>query len=477
MHVFDRFGSSPFSVNEIRTPDEIAESSIWSRLKETALFQFHSAISRVKFSPVPPYSVVILSGLSGPWIDGRTRQHRFSFAKSKSPFSAVAFRQDGVLIALGREDGAVDTYPTQSHQTLHRRWKLNSGIVFSLAFSPFANEIIAGCRNGRIQIIDISSRGNVSSFEGHSDAVMCVESLESGNLWISGSTDGTVKLWNFGDRSEISEVKCQNPVTHIVVRRNRVFAATGESVVVIDIGQKLSVVCDFSAHTRPIVGLCVVRLNLVTASADRTIKVFDPTSFGLLHTLKLHSDVAAFDARPDGSGIAIALSEGIVQMRFMSTEIERDAKIGETLPMPANFRVFKREPPKREAPWNRALRKFNVADALDRVLENGDNAEIVGLIDELDRVGKLHAAIAGRDSHSLMPLLRFLIANAVNSMWSHIVLKAVITVEKIYRDVIVDDPTIGELFEEMVRVISVELETQQRASKIVGRIEILLSMT
>jgi hypothetical protein len=41
-------------------------------------------------------------------------------------------------------------------------------------------------------------------------------------------------------------------------------------------------------------------------------------------------------------------------------------------PMPANFRVFKREPPKREVAWNRALRKFNVVDALDLVLDTGD---------------------------------------------------------------------------------------------------------
>jgi U3 small nucleolar RNA-associated protein 15 len=475
MRVFDRFGSSPFSVNEIRTPDEIAESLVWSRLKETTLLQFNSAISRIKFSPIPPYSIVALSGLSGPWIDGKTRQHRFSFAKSKSPFSAVAFRKDGILIALGREDGAVDTYPTYDHQTLHRRWKLDAGSVFGLAFSPFENQIIAGCRNGMIKIINIASRSDIASMEAHRDAVMSVHPLESGNLWASGSTDGTVKIWNLGEQAMLSEIQCGNPVSNVIVRGNRLFAAAGQMIVVIDVGQSSSVVTEFTAHTRPIVGLCVVRSNLVTASADRTIKVFDPTSFALLHTLKVHTDVAAFDARPDASAIAIALAEGVVQLKFAPVEAENEAKEQAMLPMPANFRVFKRDPPKREASWNRALRKFNVGDALDLVIETDDAAEIVGMIDELDRLGKLNPALAGRDPRSLVPIIRFLIANATNPVWSHVVLKAVIAVEKIYRAVIVDDPTVGELFEDLVRVIGLELETQKRACRLIGQIDVLLS--
>jgi hypothetical protein len=282
-------------------------------------------------------------------------------------------------------------------------------------------------------------------------------------------------VWNLGERALLSEVACGNPVTNLVVRGNRLFAAAGESVVVIDVGATLSVVSEFAAHTRPIVGVALVRSNLVTASADRTIKVFDPTSFACLHTQRVHTDIAAFDARPDASAIAIGLAEGVVQLKFAPAETEETAKVEPMLPMPANFRVFKREPPKREASWNRALRKFNVVDALDLVLQTGDAPEVVGMIDELDRLGKLHAAITGRDPQSLVPLLSFLAANAANPIWSHVVLKAVIAVEKIYRAVIVDDPTVGKLFENLVKVIDTELETQTRASRLIGQIDLLLT--
>jgi hypothetical protein len=141
---------------------------------------------------------------------------------------------------------------------------------------------------------------------------------------------------------------------------------------------------------------------------------------------------------------------------------------------PASFQVFQREPVKTETSWNRALKKFNVVEALDLVLKSKNAAEIVGMIDELDRLGKLDAALSGRDSQNLANLLEFLTVNVVDPVWSHVILKAVVAVEKIYRVVIVDDPVVGGVFEELVRVINEELETQAKAARLVGQIDVLL---
>jgi hypothetical protein len=103
----------------------------------------------------------------------------------------------------------------------------------------------------------------------------------------------------------------------------------------------------------------------------------------------------AFDARTDASAIAVALAGGVVQLKFAPAESESARKDNEMSRMPANFRVFKREPPKREVAWNRAFRRFGVVDPLDLVLDTGDAPEIVGMIDELDRIGKLHATVTG----------------------------------------------------------------------------------
>ncbi|KAH0791659.1 U3 small nucleolar RNA-associated protein 15 [Histomonas meleagridis] len=475
MKVFQKYGAVPFSVGEIRTKTEIEESTVWQKLKENEIFQFNSAINQIKFSPVAPYSIVALSGLSGPWIDGRTHQHKFSFAKTKTPFTSVAFRKDGILIALGREDGTVDIYPTEDHQTLLKRFKLNSGVVFSLSFSPFANEIIAGTGNGQVHIIDISQRKEIEVIQAHNDAVSGVVPLESGNIWVTSSHDGAIKIWDFSKKECLSEIVDPNyPITHITLCGNRAFASSGECVIVVDIKAKATLVSKFVAHTRPIVGMTIVRSNLVTASGDRTIKVFDPSSFSLLFQMKLHSDITAFDAKSDASAVAIGLSGGVVQLKFAKDEEIVEEKNPE-LSMPANFRVLNQYEPRNDAPYNRELKRFNEEVALDSVLEIGDTSIIIGMLDELDRLGRLDQAISNRDPGRLMPLLKFLTENVTNPAWSQIILKTVASVEKIYRLVISDNPRVGSLFDKLVNTIRNELEVQKRASRLVGKIDVLLS--
>lgn len=482
LKVFGKYGAIPFEVGDSRTKEEIEESAIWQNITENEIFQLNSAIPKLLFSPIEPHSLIALSGLSGAWIDGKTHRHLYSFAKAKTPFTTCSFKKDGVLIGLGREDGTVDLYPTSNHQTLLRRYKLNSGIIFSISFSPFANQIVVGCGNGTIFVIEISSRTEMRSIKVHDDSVSEVLPLDSGNLWITSSHDKFIRVWNLNSDEKLSEIEANGSITHMVLKGNRAFASYGNSILVVDIKSELVAVADIQAHTRPIVGLTIVRSNLVTASADRTIKIFDPSSFTLLHTIKLSNDITAFDALPDASAIAIALTGGIVQLKYIDPEkkqIENEAD--PSLEMPLNFRVFGSQSTTDEhhnqikKKWNVELRKFNVSQALDLVLKEKDPPLIVGMIDELDRLGYLNQAIADRNNETLKPLLQFLVENAINPIWSHVVLKAVISVETIYRPVIVDDPQIGKMFDQLINLIREELKVQLRASKLVGKIDLILN--
>lgn len=486
--VFNKYGAVPFAVGDIRTKDEIEESAIWQQLTENEILKLNSTISQIRFSPVEPHSVLALSGLSGAWIDGKTHRHVYSFAKAKTPFTAAAFRKDGILVALGREDGAVDVYPVSNHQTLLRRYKLNSGVIFGVSFSPFANELVVGSGNGSLFIIQIASRTEFKSFQAHDDAISDVLPLESGNIWVSSSHDCKIKIWDFNTQETLSQVETSHPVTHMVVKGNRAFASCGESVVVVDLKSNASIISSFTPHTRPIVGISIARSNIVTASADRTIKVFDSSTFALLHTIKLHSNITSFDVMPDASSIAIALAEGILQLKYKvippkpDNNLMNSEEIGNIM-MPANFRVFSQYPSQtnteniqyKNKKWNIELKKFNFKDALDLVLKEDDPPLIVGMIDELDRLGYLDQAISGRTKDTLKPILNFLVNNAVNPIWSHVVLKAVISVETIYRSVILDDPEIGDIFDRLTRVIRDELQVQLRVSRLVGKIDVILN--
>ena len=476
MEVFNQFGAVPFIVGETRSKEEIEESLIWQRLTETKIFQFTSAISRVQFSPIEPHSIVILSGLNGPWIDGKQKYQKFAFAKTKTPFSAVSFRKDGVLIALGREDGIVDVYPTHDHQTLLRRFKLNCGTIFSLTFSPFSNSIVVGCGNGTIHILDISRVHQPIVIKAHKDAVSSIIPLESGNIWVSGSHDNLISLWDFNTQNLISQIEAPSSISKMVSKGNRIFASIGESIFVVDILSKITKVGIFTFHTRPIVGLSIVRSTLVTASADKSIKIIDPSSFLVLHSLKMHNDITAFDCKHDASSFVVALTGGIVQIKYLiNNENDNNKDIDSNLPtMPSNFRLFQRTKSNKKERWNQRLRKFEFAEALDLTLKENDPSIIIGMIDELDRLGGLEVSLSGRDPNGIIPILKFFVNNISNPLWSHVILKAILCFVRIYRQVINDVPAVSKIFDELSEKIKTELNLQMRASELIGKIDLLI---
>lgn len=473
MKVFNNVGAVPFVVGETRSKEEIEESAVWQKLTETKIIQFNASINRIKFSPLDPNPLVVLSGLTGPWINGKSYTQDFAFAKAKAQFSAVAFRNDGVLIALGREDGTVDIYPTKDHQTLLRRFKLHSGIIHDLAFSPFSNTVVAACGDGTIQIMDVSGANDVVVIKAHNDAVSSIIPMESGNIWVSGSHDKTVGIWDLNKQEKIGSIETENPVSNLVAKGRRVFAASSENVVAIDILAKITKVGTFTLHNRPIVGLTIVRSNLVTASSDRQIKIIDPASFTVLYTIKMHSDIVIFAALPDATKFACALSGGVLQIRHLPEKSQNKTERPQ-VQMPANFRVFRPPQNQRKEKWNQCLIRFEFAEALDYALKESDPAIGIGMIDELDRLGGLDAAIAGRDAMGVQPLLKFLIANVSNPTWSSVVLKAVIVFERIYRRVIGDVPAVGKMFDELSSKIGEELKEQRRAAMLIGKIDLLL---
>ena len=90
----------------------------------------------------------------------------------------------------------------------------------------------------------------------------------------------------------------------------------------------------------------------------------------------MHADIAAFDALPNTSQLAVALTGGAVQLRYLppTKQVRKERPVA---PKPGNFRVFKPQKPGKRERWNQRLTKFEYGEALDLT---------VGMIDELDRI-------------------------------------------------------------------------------------------
>ncbi|HKX27544.1 MAG TPA: caspase family protein [Blastocatellia bacterium] len=71
----------------------------------------------------------------------------------------------------------------------------NSGVVYSLAFSPDGKMLASGSGDKTIRLWEMSTGRLIRSFAGHGDVIRCVAFSPDGKTLASGSADSTIKLW------------------------------------------------------------------------------------------------------------------------------------------------------------------------------------------------------------------------------------------------------------------------------------------
>jgi WD40 repeat protein len=169
--------------------------------------------------------------------------------------SALAFRPDGKLLALGTfkevrlvepETGkAVATLPGEAED------------VRAVAFSPDGKLLAAAgglpARNGEVKIWDVENRAPLRTIAGHADCIYAVEFAPDGKRIATASYDKLIKLWDVDSGKEIRTLK-----DHIDAVYALAFTPDGK--------------------------------RLVSASADRGVKVWDVGSGERLYTLSEATD-------------------------------------------------------------------------------------------------------------------------------------------------------------------------------------------
>ena len=112
------------------------------------------------------------------------------------PILAVAFSQDGNIVAGGSGDGFVRLWDVASHQPVGRPIRVGVGRVTSVAFSPRGSILAVGGTDGIVRLWDITSRRPVGGpLTGLTGAVTSVAFSRDGATVAAGSADGTARRW------------------------------------------------------------------------------------------------------------------------------------------------------------------------------------------------------------------------------------------------------------------------------------------
>ena len=140
--------------------------------------------------------------------------------------------------------------------------------ILSAAFSPDGRHIVSGTDDGTLRLWESKLQSEIYSVVAHSDAINAAIWSHDGRYVFSGSSDKTIKMWRFVE--DMGFFKLQ-----------RTFETEGHSVAALA----------FSPNGR----------YLVSASHDRTLRLWDVQSGENLRTFKGHkSTVRTVAFSPDG---------------------------------------------------------------------------------------------------------------------------------------------------------------------------------
>jgi WD40 repeat protein len=190
--------------------------------------------------------------------------------------------------------------------------------VFSARFSRNSSQVLtAGGKTAKLW--DLSTGTEIREFKGHTSVVHCAEFSPNGAVVVTGSEDGTAKLWNAQNGKEIRTIA----VTNKGWVYDAGFSPDGRTLALgaanglvglwnVSNGQKIR---NFEGHNRAIssVSLSPNGRFLATSSIDNTTRIWEISNGRLVQTFR-GNDFREVNFNPDGHSVVTASAGGVSQV-------------------------------------------------------------------------------------------------------------------------------------------------------------------
>ncbi|HBB96021.1 MAG TPA: hypothetical protein DC054_11585 [Blastocatellia bacterium] len=295
------------------------------------------AINSVAFSPDGRF--LATAGWAGKlkvW-DAATHRLRTTL-NSTEGFYSTAFSPDSKYIG-GSSGNVVKIWDAL---TFNKKEEFEADdSVYQITFSR-DGRVAAASSNKTAEVWEIGTHKPVTTFTGHSAAVISVNFAPDGKTLVTGSADMTAKLWDVGERKDPPELQ-------------------GHSANITSV--------EFSPDGNII----------ATASEDMTVRIWDSASHNQLAVLSARSAVEALAFSPDGKQLATANDDNTVTVWDISTRSVLRTLIGHSLPV-QTVRFSPNGELIATAGWDKSVRLWETATGKAlATLTNGQAQELLSV--------------------------------------------------------------------------------------------------
>ncbi|QRV72659.1 U3 small nucleolar RNA-associated protein 15 [Ceratobasidium sp. AG-Ba] len=477
------------------------DSRYWRQFKYPTVIKGTPPVTSIHFAPTAPHRYAVTAGTHVQILAPRTHKVTKNISRFKDTARSANIRKDGKLLAAGDDTGLIQIFDLNSRAIL-RTLNEHKQPVHITKFSPLDSTQLVSCSDDTtVRLWDIPSESSVHTFASHTDYVRAGQvSPSNPALIISGSYDATVRL--FDTRTGTctmtmgADLPRVGPVEDVLVfpSGSLAVAATGNILRVWDLIAGGRCVRALSNHQKTITSLAFDgnASRLLTGGLDHMVKVYDVSTYRVVHTMRYPAPILSLAVSPDDTHIAAGMSDGSLSVR------RRQPKSSETGPgalklsgagmydfymgggsfalgsKGASSRPKKRQ--KRLREYDRLLKTFKYAAALDAVLrKNVPPTTTFSLISELIHRDGLRTALGGRDDVSLEPVLRLLIKHIADPRFGNICCDVSTIVIDMYTSVLGRSPLIDALFVRLKRKLDQELKFQRELHLLGGALDMILA--
>ncbi|KAF8238723.1 WD40 repeat-like protein [Tricholoma matsutake] len=471
------------------------ESRYWRQFKNPVFVKEYAPVTSVHFSSTKPHRYAVTAATRVQIYAPRTQKITKTISRFKDVARSGNIREDGKLVVAGDDSGLVQVFDINSRAIL-RTLDSHKQPVHVTKFSALSSTQILSCSDDTTaKIWDVPSQSTISTFTSHTDYVRSGQiSTTNPHLVLTGSYDATVRL--FDSRSGTCEMVMREhgenggggriPVEQVLMFPSGTVAisSAGPIMRVWDIVAGGRCTRALSNHQKTVTSLSfdARASRLLTGGLDQMVKVYDVSTYKVVHTMRYPAPILCLSISPDQTHIVAGMSDGTLSVRrrqpkasegstadALRSDIGRGTVRGKVQPKPTGdvneLRVESKRR-KRLKDYDKLLKSFKYSAALDSVLRKQIPPTITfALIQELIHRDGLKIALSGRDDVLLEPILRLLVKYVADPRFGEMVCDISGVVIEMYNPILGQSPLIDSLFVQLRKKVAAEIRFQSKLVK------------
>ena len=233
--------------------------------------------------------------------------------------TSINFNNQGDKYITTSEDKSLILLETAKNTEIFKFDKFDS-VISEACFDKSNQFIFIGSFDSTVKLINAQNSNLISNFSEHANRVNCVKCYNLKEKGISGSSDNTIKEWDFDTKKLLQELNYKNPCYALCISSNDNFVLSGHGDGVVNMwtGDNQKEAKLFKLHDDRIIDIKIINENsFVSLAKDKKIKLFDIRNEKEIYTINEGDKIKDISESniaisPDKIHFAIGSKEGNV---------------------------------------------------------------------------------------------------------------------------------------------------------------------